>query len=335
MSIRRTVGVWVCLAWLLAGCGGTQKQTTEPDEVVPLDDASAAPGGSATEKPSSPEVADAISAIEAQKFDDAIVLLQSARQKAPKDPQPEYYLGVALSGAGNNAEAVQAFERALVLDPKLVDAYVNLSAAELELNHAEQAEAAAKKGLAVAPKHPDLALNRALALDAMGRTEESLRAYGVAVEFGPQNFTLRVSYAQLLAKAGKKTEALAQVAAVRECGDVRLLAVAANVARQVGAFADCIASLDRAIRIKPHPAIHVRRGMCREDIKDMPGAIEDYTKAVELDPKFAPGQYYLGLTMREKNKTGACEKLLLAARLGGTEGVGPEAAKAASELGCK
>jgi tetratricopeptide (TPR) repeat protein len=320
----------------MLGCGGGNKPASSPDEVVPLDDSSPKTGTKGVEQASGPEVADAMNAIEHKQFDKAKELLESALKKNPKDAQAHYYLGVTLSASGKASDAAaQSFEKAIELDPKLVDAYVNLSALKLESKDAAGALGVAERGLRIAPKQPDLALNRALSLEALGKKTEAIAAYGEAVAGRPGDCTLRVSYAQLLAQASKKTEALAQVSAIRECKDTRLLAVAANVARQLGASADCVATLDSALSIEQHAALFVRRGMCREDLKDIPGATADYQQAIERDAKFPPAHYYYGLTLKTSDKQKACKEIGLAAELGGSQGIGPEAMKVKTELGCK
>ncbi|HEY5959838.1 MAG TPA: tetratricopeptide repeat protein [Polyangiaceae bacterium] len=329
------------LGMALIGCGGGNKPASSPDEVVPLEDSAANrsnPGAKAAgaEQASSPDVAEAMKAIEAKQFDKAKTLLTTAIQKNPKDAQAHYYMGVALASAGgDSAKAIESLEKAIALDPKLVDAYVNLSALKLEAKDAAGALAAADKGLAIAKKQPDLALNRALALEALGKKTEAVSAYADAVAARPEDCTLRVSYAQLLAQAAKKTEALGQISAIRECKDTRLLAVAANVARQLGASADCVATLDAALKLEAHAALFVRRGMCREDLKDVAGATQDYKQAIERDAKFPPAHYYYGLTLKASDKPKACKELALAADLGGEQGIGPEAKKAKAELNCK
>lgn len=334
--VRRVRSVSTLLGILLLGCGGGSKPAASPDEIVPLEDSGASSGAKGVEQASGPDVAEAMKAIEAKQFERAKELLGTAIQKNPKDAQAHYYMGVTLSASGGDVtEAIQSLEKALELDPKLVDAYVNLSALKLEAKDAEGALAAADKGLAAAKKQPDLALNRALALEALGRKSEAIAAYGDAVAARPEDCTLRVSYAQLLAQASKKAEALAQVSAIRECKDTRLLAVAANVARQLGASADCVATLDSALKTDQHPALYVRRGMCREDLKDTAGAASDYKQAIERDAKFPPAHYYYGLTLKGSDKAKACKEIALAAELGGDQGIGPEAKKLKADLGCK
>jgi tetratricopeptide (TPR) repeat protein len=275
-------------------------------------------------------------AIESKRFPDAKSLLGKAIAKNPKDAQAHYYLGVAESAEGGDVKlAIESYEKAIELDPKLVDAYVNLSALKLEAKDAGGALAISEKGLAIAKNQPDLALNRALALEASGKPEQALSAYGDAVKLRPDDFSLKVSYAQLLAQAKKKTEALAQLTAIRECPDPKLLTMGAILALGLDAPADCVALMDRGLKIDQHPGLYVRRGMCRDKMKDVPGASSDYKKAIELDGKFAPAHYYWALLLKATDKAAACKELSLAAELGGNQGIGPSAKKDKAELGCK
>jgi tetratricopeptide (TPR) repeat protein len=337
MFHARSLSVALLSLSFAVGCGGSNKPATGPDEVVPLDDspgnANAAPG---VEAASSPEVSDAMKAIEAKRFADAKELLTKAIAKNPKDAQAHYYLGLAISSEGGElTRAIQSYEKAIELDPKLVDAYVNLSALKLEAKDNEGALKVSEKGLKIAQNQPDLALNRALALEALGKVDDALVAYGDAVQARPDDCSLKVSFAQLLAQAKKNTEALAQVSAMRECSDPRLLTMGAIVALGLEAPAECVALMDRGLKLQQHPGLYVRRGMCRDKLKDAPGAMSDYKKAIELDAKFAPAHYYLAGLIKNSDKTTACKELALAEELGGTNGVGPSAKKERSALGCK
>jgi Tfp pilus assembly protein PilF len=337
MFHARSMSLALAFLGCFVACGGSNPPAHHPDEVVPLNDSEGdKKGAPGVEAASSPEVENAMKAIEAKRFSDAKDLLDKAIAKNPKDAQAHYYLGVTLSQLGGDMKsAIQSFEEALKLDAKLVDAYVNLSALKLEAKDASVALSVSEKGLSVAPKQPELALNRALALEAMGKFEEALTAYGEAVNVRPDDFTLKVSYAQLLAKAKKKNEALAQIAAIKECPDPRLLTMGAIVALGLDSPAECVALMDRGLKIQQLPALYVRRGMCRDKLKDVGGASADYKKAIELDGKFAPAHYYLAQLVKATDKATACRELNLAVEQGGDQGIGPSAKKERTELGCK
>lgn len=332
---RHVVGL-VSIA-LLCACGGTTKPAETSQSVPPLDDQPAQTQGNTSSAGShspSPEVSKAMKAIESQQFAEAKETLLQALKHDGKDVLANYYMGVTLAGLGDAKGAVDYYKTSIALDAKFAEAYVNLSALQLDSKDNQGALATADAGLQNA-KNPDLYLNRAIALEALGKAEEATLAYGAAVEHMPDNTSLRLTYAQLLASGGKKEQAIAQLKKVADASDPKLLALAAIQVRQLGAPSECVAILDRAIGQKDLAALRVRRGMCREDLKDDPGAKSDFERAATMDPKFAPAHYYLGkLLHRSGDKKKACTELRLAVEFGGNEGVGPEAKKAVTESGC-
>ncbi len=336
--VRETFArVPLVLALMFCACGSGTKPPDTASEIVPLDDKSsktAGPSSSAGSHTPSETVSHAMKAIEAKQYEEAKGLLSKAVSKNSSDVLAHYYLGVACAGLADNSSAVTSFKRAIELDPKFAEAYVNLSALQLDSKDSAAALATAESGLKNA-NNTDLYLNRAIALEALGKKDESVVAYGTAVQHMPENLSLRVTYAQLLAGSGKKEEALEQLRRVREGNDPKLLAIAAIVARQLGAHADCVAMLDRAITIKDLAALRVRRGMCREDLNDEAGAKIDYERAITMDGKFAPAHYYFGVLLQKaKEQKKACAEFALAVELGGSQGIGPQAKKAISDLGC-
>lgn len=280
-----------CGAATLA-CGGG---TPPPEEPPPpaFDDEADAAGGSVA-KASSSAVQDGINAIQAEDFDKAKAILQEAHEKDPKDPQAAYYLGVAQEHTGDVDGAISSYKAALANDPKLTEAAVNLSAVLLDREDYAGALEVADAGLGGAPKHPLLLTNRAIALAASGESGKAMEAYKAAVAASPDNLELRYEYAQLLAQNDKKDEAISQLREVVQSPDPAVVGAAANLLGRLEAFAECIAGLDKALKAKPNPDLYVRRGACRHGMNDDAGALKDYQAAIEADPNFAAGHYYLG-----------------------------------------
>ena len=318
-------------AWalILAACGGSPPPPAEAPP-PPLDGpAPAAPAAGQTEKASSPKVAQGIEAIKAQDFAKAKALLADARAENPKDSQAAFYLGVALEGLSDTAGATAAYKDALALDPKLTEASVNLSALLLDAKDAAGALSVAEGGLKTAPKQPDLLLNRALALEAAGKKDESLKAYGAAVAAAPDNVDLRIAYAELLTAAKDDKAALEQLRAVSSTEDPKQLASLSQKFGRLHAFGDCIAALDKAIKVADSADFHVRRAVCRHGQKDDAGALSDYEAAIKLDDKFAPAHYYLAKHVCPTDKKKAAEHFKKAADLAGNDDIGKHAAELA------
>ena len=211
----------ILLALSLGGCGPGTKSPDSANNVVPLNDkpsGAASNASSADSHTPSADVSRAMKQIEAKQFAEAKEILTKSIVASPNDVLAHYYLGVACSGLGDTEGASASYKRAIEIDKKFAEAYVNLSALQLDLKDASGALATADAGLKSA-NSADLYLNRAIALEALGKKDESVAAYGLAVKNMPDNLSLRVTYAQLLASGGKKDEALAQVRRVRDGDD--------------------------------------------------------------------------------------------------------------------
>lgn len=320
------------LALLLAACSGG-KPAQSADDPPPFDDEPKTAGPGPTAPASSAKVKQGMDAIQAGDFAKAKELLSAAEAEAPNDPQAAFYLGVALEGSGDAAGAREKYKKALLLDGKLTEAAVNLSALLLDANDGKAALEVVQAALKHAPTHPMLLMNRALALEATGDAAGALAAYGQAVKAQPDNAELRYAHAELLAGAGKKDEAIAELRKVAAAADDKLIPAVATLFGKLGGFADCVSTLDKAIAKKPQADTHTRRGVCRHELKDEPGAKSDYEAALKLDPKYAPAHYYLGMHYKTAKKTKEAEAALSkAVELSGGKGVGEAAKKELDEL---
>lgn len=331
MNLSR-VGLGLALVFSIAACSSSPPPTT-PDNPPPLDDAPPAkPKEGAVVAPSSELVKQGMDAIQKQDFAGAKKVLGEAAAQDPKDPQAAFYLGVALDGLGDVPGAVVQYKKALELDPKLVEAAVNLSGAQYEQKDAAGALVTAEQGLKANPKSPELLVNRALSLEALGKKDEAMAAYGAAVKARPDDAQLRITYAEYLAAAGKRDDALTELRAVQNVEDPTLLAALGVRFGRLKAFPDCVAALDRAIKLKDSADSHVRRGVCRHDFGDDAGAQADYETAIKLDSNFAPAYYYLGRHLEKKDKKKALEALEKAQKLDPSGPIGKQAKEAAEDL---
>lgn len=321
-----------CALGMVAACSSTPP-AQEPEAPPPLDDAPAS--SSASAPASNAQVQQGIDAIQAGDYRNAKVILQQAHRDHPNDPQAAFYLGVALEGSDDKPGAIAAYQKALALDSKLLEARVNLSALQLEGGDTQAALQTIEEGLKAAPKHPELLTNRALALESAGSSEEALQAYAAAVAAKADDPALRYAYAELLAKAGKKDQAVVELRQLGAGADQQVLAAAANLFGKLSAYADCVALLDKAMKAGATPEVHVRRGVCRHGMKDESGAKQDYEAALALDANFAPAHFYLGQHYKTTDKKKACASLAKAVELGGSVGVGQAAKKEHDELKCK
>ncbi len=331
-SSNRKPEVCLLAAWIAAlviGCSGGTPAAENPENPPPLDDQGETGPVAAA---SSEKVKEGRDLIQKKDFAGAKAILSAAVKDKPDDAQAAFYLGVAHEGLGEAEPAIEMYRKALQLDPKVLEAAVNLSALLLDAQDAKGALEAANQGLKVDPKHAGLLMNRALALELTGNKDEAVKAYGAAVEAAPDNVELRYAYAEMLAGGGRNDQALEELRKITT-DDPKIAAAVATQFGKLKAFSDCVGALDKVIKNKQTPDLYVRRGVCRHEMNDDAGAKADYDAALKLDPNFAAAHYYLGMHYKSKgDKKAALAELEKAAQLGADSSLGKLAKKELDEL---
>ncbi len=312
------------LAVSALACSSTPPATQPDPELDPLvDDPNAvAPASSA-------EVEQAIAHVKAERFADAIPLLEKAIAANAKNAQAHYYLGVSLEGTGKKAEAEKEYQDALAADPALVEAAQNLAAIQLdEPPRPKEAIAVLQAALKKSPGHPKLLHNLGYALGLDGDVDGAVKAYEqvVAKEDGPQ---VRFALGTLLFDAKRFDAAVPHLRKAAESAgdDVATLATIARMMGHAKAFGDCVKLLDQVIAKKADVAEPwVRRGLCKHELADEPGATKDFEGAIQVDPKFAAAHYYLGVSLATQGKKAEAKKALKqASELGKGTPIGKQA----------
>lgn len=126
-----------------------------------------------------------------------------------------YDLGIDLE-TGAPAEARDAYERALGLDPRHADAHVNLGRLLYEANEVVDAVEHYRKALALKRNHPTAAFNLGIALEDLGRANDAIDAYRRALESDPFFADAHFNLAKLYEKAGKRTAAFRHLKSYKE-----------------------------------------------------------------------------------------------------------------------
>jgi type IV pilus assembly protein PilF len=114
-----------------------------------------------------------------------------------------------LFQVGRNADAADAFRRALELDPYLTDAHNFLGVVYTEMGRPEEAEEQFRVALddPAYPTPENIYLNLALAYAAQGRDDEAIGQLRTAVEINPRFYKAHFELASLLDRVGKIDEA--------------------------------------------------------------------------------------------------------------------------------
>ena len=173
-------------------------------------------------------------------------------------------------------EAVASFQKALQIDPGLVEARTNLDAAiqnifskcDVLMDNGQFNEAVAKylRVLEIDPDFSEAHCNMGLALEALGTFEDAVTSYRRALAIKPDFAAARNNLGLVLQSLGK--------------------------------LDDAVASYRRALEIKPEfAAANLNLGNAMKDLGQLDDSVECYRRALEVNPGYSDAHSNLLLAL--------------------------------------
>ncbi len=203
-----------------------------------------------------------------ERFEDAVADLKSAIERKPNAYQAYVNLAQAYRRLGKLDQALEQLHRAVQLEPGLAHLYRLRARLHLERNEPALAlgdfDQAIERENTNSPYQVDDHVERGRLLLSGGKHAEALRSFDAAL-------------------ALQKDHPLAQ-------------RLRAETLFRLGRFGEVIKAFDRYLEAgKPLESVYRGRGLARAELGQYPGAIEDFTKALELHPT-STVQAYRGWT---------------------------------------
>jgi len=126
----------------------------------------------------------------------------------------------------------------------------------------------------------------ATALEAAGDSEGALRAYAAAVAARPRNATAHMRLGAAFLERGRGDDALGSLTTALRLRPTNAdaLTLVGDLMRQRGRPAQAIESYLRALAVVPSAVVHNKLGIALGDIGRIDAALEQFERAVELDP---------------------------------------------------
>lgn len=206
----------------------------------------------------------------ASVYNDPIALWQDAALHQPENSRVQNNLGVVLVDAGQPAEAVPHYRRALELSPDYVEAQSNLGVALVHLQEFAEALPQFEKALEINPYYADAHINLAHLLVKGGRLDEAVPHYEEALRLKPS--------AELHSNLG-------------------------HVLQQLNRIQQAQTEFEEAIRLKPDFAeAHGNLGALLFSLGRADEALEQLREVVRLKPADADARSNLGIALVSAGK---------------------------------
>jgi Tfp pilus assembly protein PilF len=126
-----------------------------------------------------------------------------------EDPETMNALGIALADAGRQAEAEAALRRSMKLDPKNVDAFVDLGIVRLRAGDPRAARDFFRQALAIDEEVPRAWNGLGVSLNQLGEERASVEAWSRAVALDPKLYDALYNLGLVAGKSGMIREARA------------------------------------------------------------------------------------------------------------------------------
>ncbi len=174
----------------------------------------------------------------------------------------------------------------------------------LQRGIARTTQGRAVDGMADLRKAIDLNPRQVVARLALGhllhlarRDDEAMAVYDTALKLAPTYAQLHLNIGNVWARRGDFPKALKayETALTYDPGEIRAVLNIARVHLQRGDPGEALRQCDVALAIDAASAMaYVNRGQAKRDLGDRAGAVADFRKSVEVDPKCAPGLEEMG-----------------------------------------
>ncbi|MDX0953098.1 tetratricopeptide repeat protein [Sinorhizobium medicae] len=163
--------------------------------------------------------------------------------------------GSLLFGQGRTDEAEKAFRQAIVLDPTLSGAHINLAEFYRASGDNERSEQTYAEAVAANPDRADLRYGHGLSLVRLKAMPDAIEELTAALRLDPANSRYRTTAAIALDSVGRTDDAFALFGPTTAGGatvDATLLGTAIQLGLKLGRYADTLRFAEALARLQPN-----------------------------------------------------------------------------------
>jgi serine/threonine-protein kinase len=245
-----------------------------------------------------------------EKYDSSIDVLNST---------DFFYDGNSRFDRKDYSGAIAAYTKVIEINPRDVDAYMNIGLAKISLQDYAGAIAAYSKAIEINPQDSNSYVNRGFSKTRLSDYIGAIDDFNKAIEFNPKDaiayFNRGYAKTRLQDFHGAIVDCSKAIEIDPKNSDAFGWRGLAKLYSEDfhGAIADCT----KAIEINPKSnKAYNTRGYSKNNLKDYSGAIQDFSKAIELSPNDADSYYMRGWSKTQLKKRSGCTDFSKAGELG-------------------
>jgi tetratricopeptide (TPR) repeat protein len=219
---------------------------------------------------------------------DSPTLWEDVLKKNPDNIQGLNVRGLNLLGAGHPEEALQAFARAVELEPRLPKTHHNLGMAYAHLGEWSKAIPAFEEAIRLLPRYVEAYLRLGQSYEALGRWGDALAVYERLVRVDPGEVRAWGRAGEVLDRLGRHQEAAERYsrALAHDPTNVEVLQAFGESALRLGRWQDARAAFEKVLSVQTTGsyATQMNYGMALVGLDADVEAIEHFRAAAVLEP---------------------------------------------------
>jgi tetratricopeptide (TPR) repeat protein len=239
------------------------------------------------------------------KLDEAIEAYNKSIVLKPDYAEAYSNMGNALKDQGKLEEAIKAYNKSIAIKPDFAEAYNNMGAALKDQGKLDEAIEAYNKSIALKPDYAEAYNNMGNALQDQGKFEEAIEAYNKALSLKPDNAEAYNNMGLILKDQGKLDEAIEaynkSIALKPDYAEA--YNNMGNALQDQGKFEEAIEAYNKALSLKPDNAVmYSNMGNALKDQGNLDKAIEAFNKSIVLKPDYAEAYSNMGNALQDQGK---------------------------------
>jgi tetratricopeptide (TPR) repeat protein len=214
-------------------------------------------------------------------------------------------MGASKFQIGMLDEAIEAYNKSIILKPNYAEAYSNMGLALQHQGRWDKAIEAYNTSISLKPNDADTYYNMGNALKDQGKFDEAIEVYNKALSLKPNNALAYSNMGNVLKDQGKLDQAVtAYNKALSLKPDYAEAYNNLGVAlKNQGKLVEAIDVYNKALSLKPDYAeAYNNMGLALQDQGKLCEAIDVYNKALSLKPDYAEVFNNMGLTLLDQGK---------------------------------
>ena len=223
-------------------------------------------------------------------FNDYVVSIGYFNQVIATRPwlaEPYLYRAIAKVSLDDYVGAEVDAGKSIELNPYISRTYLVRGIALQNTNRFEEAIKAYEQGLTLAPDNGQMRFNKAVAELRTKRLKEANRSIDTLLIYNPRFNEAYALKASVALEAADTTQALLHIEKAINVDPTMSIPykLKASIAAARNEWLVGIDNLGRAIELEPNADLYAERAIMRYQTNNLKGALQDYTKAIELNAK--------------------------------------------------